>query len=204
MNIFTLSKYRNRIQVGWFWPVALVVVVVAAIGISSCSPQPHPTDSPTVVQAGFMEADALITNAQTEIAMLEAKATTGIPLTPDEAATLARMKAWVNKTSLLLQDAQARAAAAGRPPDTGDLITGLAPLLGPVGIPLSIVSGALAEWWRTRKKRTSFDALVGAIDKVKKTNTKLADAFEEAGPALKLEMGTSAAGVVRKLRKKVA
>ncbi len=184
----------------------LVTSAVVGIGfgttmwVTSCATEPHITDSPTLVQAGFMEAEVLISNAKTEILMLKAKAATGVPLTPDEAATLARTEAWINSTSKLLQDAQARAAAAGRAPDAGDLITGLAPLLGPVGIPLSIVAGAASEWWRTRKKRTSFDALVGAIDKVKNNNPLFAEQMDKVGPELRNEMGTTAKSMIDKMR----
>ena len=169
--------------------------------VSSCTTEPHITDSPTLVQAGFMEAETLINNAKTEIMMLRAKASTGVPLTPDEAATLARTEAWINSTSNLLQDAQARAAAAGRALDAGDLVQGgFSAIGGPIGIIGGLISGAMAETWRTRKKRTSFDALVKAIDSVKKKNAKLADAMNEAGPEIRNELGTTARGVVDAMR----
>lgn len=186
----------------------LIAVAVVMIGfsttmwVSSCTIEPHVTDDPTVVQAGFQEADNLITNAQIEIARLEAKAaTTGTPLSPDEAATLARTKAWVNKTAVLLQDAEARAAAAGRAPDTGDLVTGVFSAIGgPIGIFGGLISGAVAESIRTRKKRKSFEALVGALDAVKKKNPLFAEQLDAVGPELRNEMGTTAKTTIDKMR----
>jgi hypothetical protein len=173
--------------------------------VSSCVTEPHMADDPTVVEAGFQEADTLITNAQIEIARLEARDATGIPLTPDEAATLARTKAWVNKTAVLLQDAQARAAAAGRAPDTGDLVTGAFNAIGgPIGIFGGLISGAVAESVRTRKKRKSFEALVGALDAVKKKNPLFAEQLNNVGPELRNEMGTTAKGVIDKMRSSAA
>ena len=77
---------------------------------------------------------------------------------------------------------------------------GFSAIGGPIGIIGGLISGAMAETWRTRKKRTSFDALVKAIDSVKKKNAKFADAMNEAGPEIRNELGTTARGVVDAMR----
>jgi hypothetical protein len=181
--------------------LSIITITTALTVMPGCPTTPHITDNPGVVQAGFTEAETLINNAKQEIALLDAKQASGQPLSPDEAATLARTKAWINSTAVLLANAQAGAAAANRVPDAGDVITGLTPLLPPpFNIIGGIVGGAISESWRTRKKRKSFDALVGAMNTVKKKNTGFADALDAAGPELRSEMGTSAKTEIDKMR----
>ncbi len=181
--------------------VAIITITTILTALPSCETGPHISDDPTIVQAGFTEAETLINNAKQEIALLRAKEASGQPLSPDEAATLARTDAWVNSIGFLLEDAKARAAAAGRAPDAGDVVTGLAPLLPPpFNIIGGVVGGAISESWRTRKKRKSFDRLVGAMNAVKKRNAAFADALNQAGPELRSEMGESAKEEIDKLR----
>jgi len=159
-----------------------------------------PADDPTVVQSAVTEAAVLVDNMQQEIGGLKAKAASGQTLTPDEAAMLARSEAEIAKLAKALAEMQAKADTAGRPVDAGDVAVGLTPLLGPVGIPVSIAITALSQWWRTRKKRRSFEVLVGAIDSVKKKNAKFAEALDLAGPELHAELGPDARAVIDKMR----
>lgn len=184
--------------------IALTTVLTA---LPSCeSTGPHVTDDPTIVQAAFSETVNLVNEAKKQAILLRAKRDQSIvgagpPLSPDEAASLARIETQINELSNLLMTASAAAAAANRPVDGGDIVTGLVPLLPPpFNIIGGILGGALTEAWRTRKKRKSFDRLVGAINSIKKKNAKFADAMNEAGPELRAEMGTEAKAEVDKLR----
>ena len=168
-----------------------VITILAAYSmlfVDSCATMSQV--SPTVISATYDEAAALVDAAKQEIARLEAKT----DLTPDEAGQLAKSKAWVANIETLIADIRSNADAQGREPDVGDVITGLTPLLGPWGIPASIIVGAGAEWWRGRKKRKSFDTLrglVNAFNRVKAKDGEFANALDKAGPALRAEMGTT-------------
>ena len=103
----------------------------------------------------------------------------------------------------LLDQSRAAADAAGRQPDAGDMAKGLTSLLPPpFNIPAGILVGGVAEWVRGRKKRTSFNRLVNAIDSVKAKNGHFAEAMNEAGPSLRAEMGTMTKGMVDNARKR--
>lgn len=178
-----------------------IIAILAAYSIlfaHSCATMDQV--APTVIEATYDEAGALITAANQEIARLEAKT----DLTPDEAGLLAKNKAWVANIESLVAQSRAGADAAGRPVDVGDVITGLTPFLGPYGIPLSIAVGAASEWWRGRKKRKSFDTLrglIGAINEVKKNDGEFATALDNAGGALRAEMGSAVRDEVDTVRK---
>lgn len=178
-----------------------VFVLMLAVFFVTAAPMcsTMPADDPGIVQTLVTEGNILLSESQAEVARLRAKEAAG-DLTPEEAGALATAEARINDLSTSLAEMQARADAAGRPVDAGDVVTGLAPLLGPVGIPLSIVTTAVAQWWRTRKKRESFTRLVGAIDKVKASNPALATAFGQAGPQINAEMGPTAVAVIKKIR----
>lgn len=173
---------------------ALMLIVFVCTAAPMC--ETVPADDPTIVQALVDEAAELIRSTQTQITVLAAQPN----LSPAEAGKLAELKQTLAELSQPLTDMQKNADAAGRPVDLGDVGVGLAPLLGPIGIPLAGLIGGIAEFWRTRKKRTSFTQLVGAINSVKKKNAKFSDALDEAGPELRAEMGTTAKDAIDKMR----
>jgi len=185
------------------WTYSLVVGLVIAVGTAipvSCATGPDLSDDPTVVTALMDEASAATAYLQAEVTRLKSKALIE-PLTPDEAAELARAEALIGLVKKNLDDMNARAAAAGRSPDAGDVVTGLTPLLPPpFNIPAGIIAGALSEWWRGRKKRVSFNRLVGAIDTVKGENPEFAEALDGAGTKLRAAMGPAASELVNRVR----
>ncbi len=178
-----------------------VFVLMLAFFFVAAAPmcETMPADDPGTVQSVMTEANVLVGEAQAEVSRLRAVEAAG-DLTPAEAGKLAEAEANLNDLATSLAAMQARADSAGRPVDAGDVVGGLAPLLGPVGIPISIVTTAFAQWWRTRKKRESFTRLVTAIDKVKASNPALASAFGQAGPQINAEMGPTAVAVIKKIR----
>lgn len=198
MNIFTLSKRGNVTKVGWAWPIMIVLAVTFVTAAPMC--ETVPADDPTIVQSAVTEAVALVDNMQQEVDGLKAKVASGQTLTPDEAAILARSEAQIAKLATALAEMQSKAHAAGRPVDAGDVAQGLTPMLGPIGIPLSLMIGGVSEWWRTRKKRKSFSVLVNAIDATKKKNAQFAEAMDVAGPQLHAELGPEARTVIAKMR----
>jgi len=183
------------------WIVATVVVIVTSATIPSCyTGQAGPADDPTVVADVYSETESMIRSMQQEVILMEQKAITS-PLSPSEAAELARSKARLAGMQRLLDQSKTDAAAADRQPDAGDVVKGFTSLLPPpFNIPTGIVVGGVAEWIRTRKKRTSFNRLVSALDKVKANNTDFAGALNRVGPALRLELGTDARNVIAKMR----
>jgi len=192
---------KNHVR--WAKRVCIVSVIFAVITTIpfACETGPKgPYDDPTIVASVYMETDAMIMSMQHEVAMMEAKAVNS-PLSPDEAAALARSKAQLAGMQRLLDRSRSDAAAAGRQPDMGDVAKGLTSYLpAPISIPLGIVVGGISEWYRSRKKRVSFGRLVNALDTVKSKDPAFARAMDAAGPAIKSELGSSARAVVDKMR----
>ncbi len=178
----------------------IVLGVVLAFMPSCETGQQGPADNPGIVLDVYTETEVMIQSLQREIVLMEIKAQS-TPLSPNEAASLARSKAQLAGFDRLLKRARADADAAGRAPDMGDVAKGLTSYLpAPVGIPLGLIIGGVSEFWRTRKKRQSFNRLVNALDTVKGKSPEFAKAMDAAGPAIKVELGTSARAVVDKMR----
>ena len=183
------------------WVVGLFMVILIGVTVPSCETgQKGPADNPTVVADVYAETEAMIASMQHEVAIMEAKAV-NTPLSPDEAASLARSKAQLAGMQRLLDQSRVDADAAGRQPDMGDVAKGLTSYLpAPISIPAGIIIGGISEWYRTRKKRVSFSRLVNALDTVKGQDAEFAAAMNKAGSQIKAELGTTARGVVAKMR----
>lgn len=155
-----------------------------------------PDGQPTTEQNVVTEANALIESWREKIASLEANQDIR-PLTPTEAGSLAKLKAQLAGVESYMKMATTPEGGI----DAGAAVTGGAMLLPPPwNIPIAVLGGGIVEWFRSRKKRKSFDNLVGAINKAKAREPELATALDAAGPVLRASMGEYTAREVDRVR----
>lgn len=158
---------------------------LCASAVVSCA-----TD-PTVKQAAYEEAVALIDASAAEAARLAQKP----DLTPDEAAVLAKAQATIG----MLQE---KLAAAVDAEGQFDEVKGLQMVTDfippPWNVPASLLIGSLGTWIKGGKTRQTFKSLVESINKVKGDDPTLARALKDNKVALALGMGEKATAVLDK------
>lgn len=166
-----------------------VLLWAVHITVVACEAPP----SQETQQATYDEALALINATAQQILTLQAKP----DKTPQETAQLAEAQAVVASIKGHLG---AFADDEGNF-DAGNTMMALTTFIPPpYNVPVSLVVGGILGWFKDRKNRTSFKALVGAINKAKATDDKFADALDTVGPQLRADMGPVATAVVDKVR----
>jgi hypothetical protein len=153
-----------------------------------------PNGEPTTEQNVVIEANALMESWKSQIAALEART----DLTPTEQGELAKRKAQLAFAEGEMNNIVTTEGGI----DAGAAVTSGAMLLPPPwNIPASIFLGGAVEWFRSRKKRKSFQNLVEAINKAKVKNATFGIALDGVGPELRADMGEAAAREVDRVRK---
>lgn len=176
-------------------PVRILASTVLLLGVFWACTQTlkGPDGQPTTEQDVVAEGNALMTSWKSQIAALEARPT----LSPVDQGNLAKLKAQ-------LANAEADMSLATTPGggiDAGAAATSIGMLLPPPwNIPVAVLGGGVVEWFRSRKKRKSFERLVDAINKAKKKTPAFATAIDTVGPDLRLSMGETAAAEVDRVR----
>lgn len=172
-----------------FLVLAIFFAGNAVLSVSGC----ETTDS-TVTQAAYDEAVLLVDASAAEAARLRAKPNK----TPEEEAALTKAEA----TITMLQE---KLAAAVDAQGNVDPVAGIRILTDfippPYNVPAALLAGTIATWLKGRKTRTTFQALVGALNKVKADDSALARVLAENKNALNAAMGPKATAVLRKARK---